>query len=121
MAQANPQASITAVELHPQRARLMKSLVRESNVQVLVADARQLPMSASFDRVLADAPCSGTGTLARNPEIKWQLRRADLRDLHARQVAILNAAMERVARRTVEKVTSLTKAAAGRDGGDGKA
>jgi len=85
------------VELHPARARLMRSLVRESNVQVLSADARELPITASFDRVLTDAPCSGTGTLARNPEIKWQLRRADLRDLHARQVAILRASMDRVA------------------------
>jgi 16S rRNA (cytosine967-C5)-methyltransferase len=47
--------------------------------------------------VLADVPCSGTGTLARNPEIKWKLRPEDLYDLQARQTAILRAAMRHVA------------------------
>ena len=97
MAQANPAGEVMAVELHPQRARLMRSLVREKNVQIIGADARQLPTSVLFDRVLADVPCSGTGTLSRNPEIKWQLRRADLVDLHARQAAILTSAMKSVA------------------------
>lgn len=96
MAQWNPDAQVIGVELHPQRALMMKSLLREPNVVILAADARHLPLSASFDRILVDAPCSGTGTLARNPEIKWQLRRADLRDLHARQAAILASAMDRV-------------------------
>ena len=41
-----------------------------------------------------DAPCSGTGTLAHNPEIKWRLRPEDLPDLHARQLAILQSAMK---------------------------
>ena len=50
-----------------------------------------------FDRVLVDVPCSGTGTLARNPEIKWRLKPEDLLDLQARQLAILQAAMQRVA------------------------
>ncbi len=39
-------------------------------------------------------PCSGTGTFARNPEIKWRLTPADLADLHSRQVAILHAALK---------------------------
>jgi len=38
-------------------------------------------------------PCSGTGTLARNPEIKWTLTPGDLSDLHSRQVAILTSAL----------------------------
>jgi 16S rRNA (cytosine967-C5)-methyltransferase len=63
---------------------------------VIAADARKLPTTALFDRVLADVPCSGTGTLARNPEIKWRLRVEDLMDLQARQSAILQSAMQRV-------------------------
>ena len=47
-------------------------------LQVIQADALHLPLSGRFDRVLADVPCSGTGTLARNPEIKWRLSRQDL-------------------------------------------
>jgi 16S rRNA (cytosine967-C5)-methyltransferase len=64
---------------------------------VITADALHLPLQGGFDRVLADVPCSGTGTLARNPEIKWRLRPEDLRDLHAKQVAILRAALQQLA------------------------
>jgi 16S rRNA (cytosine967-C5)-methyltransferase len=46
--------------------------------------------------VLADVPCSGTGTLARNPEIKWKLTPADIDDLHSRQVAILAASLDKL-------------------------
>jgi 16S rRNA (cytosine967-C5)-methyltransferase len=67
------------------------------NVLVVVADARRLPFGGHFERVLADVPCSGTGTLARNPEIKWRLKPEDLSDLAARQLAILKAAMKSVA------------------------
>ena len=58
---------------------------------------RQLPFAIQFDRILADVPCSGTGTLARNPEIKWKLEPADLADLADRQRAILGAALDRLA------------------------
>jgi 16S rRNA (cytosine967-C5)-methyltransferase len=40
-----------------------------------------------------DAPCSGTGTLGRNPEIKWRLKPEDLGDLHARQSSLLANAL----------------------------
>jgi 16S rRNA (cytosine967-C5)-methyltransferase len=71
-------------------------LRRHGDVQVVTADATALPPSTDFDRVLADVPCSGTGTLARNPEIKWRLEPADLADLHARQVNILRAALAKL-------------------------
>jgi 16S rRNA (cytosine967-C5)-methyltransferase len=64
---------------------------------VVAADARNLPFAAKFDRVLADVPCSGTGTLSRNPEIKWRLTPADLDDLQSRQLSILRSAMAQVA------------------------
>jgi 16S rRNA (cytosine967-C5)-methyltransferase len=82
--------------LHPHRARVLRKLVSAANVRVIAADTRSLPTIALFDRVLADVPCSGTGTLARNPEIKWRLELEDLTDLQARQVAILRSAMQRV-------------------------
>jgi len=96
LAARNPDASIVAMELHPHRARVLRQLVTAANVQVMVADARQLPVTAFFDRVLADVPCSGTGTLARNPEIKWRLKVEDLADLQARQRSILESSMQRV-------------------------
>ncbi len=97
MADRNPEASIVAVDLHAHRTRLMKELVKAPNVEFITADATKLGVEGVFDRVLADVPCSGTGTLARNPEIKWRLKTTDIADLHARQVAILNAALDRLA------------------------
>jgi len=104
MADRNPDAQVTAVELHPHRTRLLRRLLRvddkssadPSNIRVLTADARNLPFAGNFDRVLADVPCSGTGTLSRHPEIKWRLRPEDLADLQKRQVAILRSAMTQV-------------------------
>lgn len=98
MARRNPRAKVVATEVHAHRARLLKTLCRIPNVFVVAADARRLPFNSGFDRVLADVPCSGTGTLGRNPEIKWRLREEDLRDLHGRQVAILKAALGQLAR-----------------------
>jgi 16S rRNA (cytosine967-C5)-methyltransferase len=107
MADQNPDAKITAVELHPHRARLLQKLLRakeiragsvhEIKIDVLTADLRSLPLRGQFDRVLADVPCSGTGTLARNPEIKWRLQPSDLDDLRVRQLAILRSALTPVA------------------------
>jgi len=98
MADRNPEATIVAVELHWHRAELLRKRVLASNVQVISADVRELPVGELFDRVLVDAPCSGTGTIARNPEIKWRLTPEDLVDLSARQLAILRSAMKQVAR-----------------------
>jgi 16S rRNA (cytosine967-C5)-methyltransferase len=97
MGRRNPRAKVFATELHPHRARLLQSLSRLPNVHVVAADARHLPFSCAFDRILADVPCSGTGTLARNPEIKWRLKSADLHDLQSRQVAILKSALAQLA------------------------
>ncbi len=97
MASKFPTAEIVAAELHPHRARLLRERAPQNNVQVITADALELPFGDVFDRVLADVPCSGTGTLARNPEIKWKLRPEDLIDLQQRQVQILRAAMKHVA------------------------
>jgi 16S rRNA (cytosine967-C5)-methyltransferase len=96
MATRLPQAKIVATELHPHRAALLRRLVPQQNVEVVTADALALPYGADFDRVLADVPCSGTGTLARNPEIKWKLKQEDLLNLQSRQVAILKAGMGHV-------------------------
>jgi 16S rRNA (cytosine967-C5)-methyltransferase len=97
IAARNPMAEIIAAELHARRAELLRRRVQHSNVQVIQADALNLPTSGKFDRVLADVPCSGTGTLARNPEIKWRLKIEDLADLHGRQTAILRAALAQLA------------------------
>jgi 16S rRNA (cytosine967-C5)-methyltransferase len=47
---------------------------------------------ASFDRMLVDAPCSGTGTLRRNPEIRWRITADDIDELSTKQTQILVSA-----------------------------
>jgi 16S rRNA (cytosine967-C5)-methyltransferase len=105
LADLNSNSRITAVDLHLHRARLLRRLMRAHkpalgaepiNVDVIAADARDLPFAGTFDRVLADVPCSGTGTLSRNPEIKWRLSLQDIADLQARQLKILRSAVEQV-------------------------
>ncbi len=106
IADRNPDADIAALDFHPHRASLLRRLLNAHdpqtkaevhNIRVAVADARNLPFAAKFDRVLADVPCSGTGTLGRNPEIKWRLTPQDLADLQMRQLAILRSAIAQVA------------------------
>ncbi len=96
IANRNPRSRVLAMELHPHRARLLRRLTRESNVSIVVADARSMPFSERFERILADVPCSGTGTLGHNPEIKWRLKQEDLADLQAKQIAILKSAMNQL-------------------------
>ena len=98
LAERNLEAAVVAMDLHPQRAALLKKLVTVSNVHVVAGDVRNTPLGGEFDRVLVDAPCSGTGTLARNPEIKWRLKADDLLRLQEYQVEILRAAMKQVSR-----------------------
>jgi 16S rRNA (cytosine967-C5)-methyltransferase len=107
IADCNLDATITAVELHLHRARLLQRLLSanarfiapSARTNVVAADARNLPFATQFDCILADVPCSGTGTLARNPEIKWRLTVDDLGELQARQIAILRSAMAQAAPR----------------------
>jgi 16S rRNA (cytosine967-C5)-methyltransferase len=97
IAERNPESTVLALELHPHRAALLRKLVPVGNVQIIAADARQMPFNKPFDRILVDAPCTGTGTLARNPEIKWRLQPEDILRLQAYQTELLLAAMKQVA------------------------
>jgi len=83
-----------ACDFHAKRVEMLKAL----GVDVVRLDATQgLPFHAVFDRILLDAPCSGTGTLARNPEIKWRLQPSDIEALHQRQVVLLRNALDALA------------------------
>ncbi len=64
---------------------------------VLLDALEPLPFAVrSFDKVLVDAPCSGTGTLRRNPEIRWRLKPDDILAMAAQQKQILRRAVEAV-------------------------
>ena len=95
--QAGAGALVVACDIHESRLRAMRERFQsacQTNVNLIALDgARALPFASKFDRILVDAPCGGTGTLARNPEIRWRLRAEDLAALHSRQVALLTSAI----------------------------
>jgi 16S rRNA (cytosine967-C5)-methyltransferase len=83
-------ARVVACDLHFHRLAQLKPLTQNL---VALDGTCALPFRGRFDRILVDAPCSGTGTLGRNPEIKWRLRPEDLDDLARRQQALLANAL----------------------------
>jgi 16S rRNA (cytosine967-C5)-methyltransferase len=94
----NPQARVVACEASEQRLmQLAKRLTAFGDrVECRLADATALDENASFELALADVPCSGTGTLGRNPEIRHRLRVEDLARQAERQCAILSSALTTV-------------------------
>lgn len=93
IAQRNPDARITAVEIHDHRAKALAKRLRGRNVNVITGDVAGL-LPQLYEKVLADVPCSGTGTLARNPEIKWRVTASDIAALQQKQIGILNSGLD---------------------------
>ena len=87
---------VVATDLRGRRVDLLSKTVATSgaaNVRVVRADAeRSLPFGPAFDCVLLDAPCSGLGTLRRDPDIKWRRSAQDLAVLAQTQVRMLGEA-----------------------------
>jgi 16S rRNA (cytosine967-C5)-methyltransferase len=98
LAERIPHARIVACESSSKRlVELRKRLAAFADrVECRLADAAELGEEAAFDLALVDVPCSGTGTLGRNPEIRHRLRLQDLPRLAERQRAILRAALRAV-------------------------
>ncbi len=93
---------VVALELQPSRAvRLARNLsngLRRSEVLVVLGDAARPPLPPGrFESVLLDAPCSGTGTLRKNPEIRSRLRREDFGPLASLQQELLRSALDLLA------------------------
>ena len=95
LAERNPEARIVAMESsEPRLEQLQKRLApHAARIECRLADATALTEDSAFDLVLADVPCSGTGTLGRNPEIRHRLHPDDLSRHAERQRAILAAAL----------------------------
>jgi 16S rRNA (cytosine967-C5)-methyltransferase len=87
---------LTAVELHPHRAELVRAALRpvQGRHEVLVGDATTTDVGKGYDRVLLDAPCTGLGALRRRPESRWRRSPDDLVALTALQRALLRRALE---------------------------
>lgn len=98
---AGNKGQVIAGDRHVHRLRAMRMQLQRvgaAGVRLVALDSTApLPLRGPFDRILVDAPCSGTGTLARNPEIRWRLAPTDLQDFHKRQTAMLANALEQLA------------------------
>ena len=95
LADRNPHSHILACESSPPRLEQLQHRLaaHAGQIECRLADVTQLTEDASFDLVLADVPCRGTGTLGRNPEIRYRLHLEDLPRQAQRQHAILAAAL----------------------------
>ncbi|HJV49770.1 MAG TPA: RsmB/NOP family class I SAM-dependent RNA methyltransferase [Geothrix sp.] len=100
LALRHPGAALTALEVHPRRAARLRQTLQQRGLdtQVIQADAAEWleGSEATFDLILLDAPCSGSGTLQKHPEWPW-LKHEDLPRLTGLQRRLLSAAAERLA------------------------
>jgi len=89
-----PSGLVVSSDVDPARVSLLRERLDSfclRRADVLVADARRpFPFRMGFDAVLADVPCSGLGTIRRNPEIKWRVQPEHLREQSLRQRQILD-------------------------------
>lgn len=94
LAERNPEAAITAWDISKRRLKAMRRLFALSErVQFEVCDAAAAKLQPEYDLILCDVPCTGTGTIARNPEIRFRVNDRDIERQHARQVKILSSAL----------------------------
>ena len=112
---AGDKGLVIASDLHSHRLRATReqlARVGAKNVRVLQLDAsKPLPFANQFDRILVDAPCSGTGTLARHPEIRWRLTPEQLGGFKSIQSSLVSFAAEnlRVGGRLVYSTCSIER------------
>jgi 16S rRNA (cytosine967-C5)-methyltransferase len=85
-----------ASDVRAGRIALLRETVRKSGAHhthiVRVPASGALPFADSFDRVLVDAPCSGLGTIRRDPDIRWRREPGDLPRLATQQIELLTRA-----------------------------
>ncbi|NNE65259.1 MAG: 16S rRNA (cytosine(967)-C(5))-methyltransferase RsmB [Pyrinomonadaceae bacterium] len=88
-------SSVIAGEIYFRRARLLRenALRQQAQVGVICLDGRELPFGKDqFETILVDAPCSGTGTIRRNPEIRYRFDPEDLQVHTGKQLSLLREA-----------------------------
>jgi 16S rRNA (cytosine967-C5)-methyltransferase len=87
---------IDAVDLRQEKLKQIEERCKRLGIRIVrtkIGDAIStlpVPGGIKFDRVLADVPCSGFGTLRRNPDLKWRRKREDIERLSQLQRSILN-------------------------------
>ena len=99
LAERNPGAQITACDASRKRLEAMQNNLATviHNIQFEVQDATTAQWAPEHDLILCDVPCSGTGTIARNPEIRFRVNEEGIARQHERQVRILSASLNGLA------------------------
>ena len=99
-AMAGDRAEIVATDVRPARIELLRETVAASgaqNIRIQQADLEAgLPFHREFDVVFVDAPCSGLGTVRRDPDIRWRRTEADLEPLARAQATMIRHAADAV-------------------------
>jgi 16S rRNA (cytosine967-C5)-methyltransferase len=96
----HPTAQLLATDANPRRLQSLTTRLQTAapTARTLLADATALPAAEGpFDLILCDVPCTGTGTLSRNPEIRHRLQPSDLARQATRQREILTSALTHLA------------------------
>jgi 16S rRNA (cytosine967-C5)-methyltransferase len=92
---------LVACDVRGRRVDLLRRTVAASgaaNIHIVQADLlERMPFASAFECVIVDAPCSGLGTLRRDPDIRWRRRESDLTALAAAELTMLQHAAEVVA------------------------
>ena len=99
LAERNSDAQIVACDISERRLDAMRKLLAPlgERVQFEIRDATATRSQPEYDLILCDVPCTGTGTIARNPEIRFRVNEDAIARQHDRQVRILSAALNGVA------------------------
>jgi 16S rRNA (cytosine967-C5)-methyltransferase len=89
----NDRGTIVATDVRARRIDLLRQTVRDSGARsvriVRLGATGELPFARRFDRVLVDAPCSGLGTIRRDPDIRWRRSEGDLPQMARQQLELL--------------------------------
>lgn len=97
---SNPSLPVVASDIHPRRMSLLADFINEygiTGIQPMVSDAKQLGLKGdtALDFIIVDAPCTSSGTLRKNPDLKLKIDEAAVERNSMEQLAIMTAILER--------------------------
>lgn len=97
LVERNPESTIAALDVSRRRLEAMQRNFSGEQIRFAVEDAAQVGFQPEYDLVLCDVPCTGTGTIGRNPEIRFRVSEEEIARQHERQVRILLNVLDGVA------------------------
>lgn len=93
LAERNPEASIVAFDVSQRRLDAMRRSLLDERIRFGLQDAAAMELKPEYDLILCDVPCTGTGTIGRNPEIRFRVNESEVTRQHERQVKIVQRAL----------------------------